>query len=748
MLCNSCYNSCCTCCTPSDCRPVPTTTTTTTTTTLCPDAIPCTEAYVTDCIVYTACDNACSQIKTGDSLTEVFAALFQMTNQCGSLTTTTLEPTTTTTTLIPTTTTTIPVTTTTLIPTTTTTTLIPTTTTTTLTPTTTTTTISGDATKCADCIPVLDNVTQNAIGLLSVGNLISTAVSPCVVGDYVIDWYLDSITNPIQFTSGVGSDPAISQLHPFTGTAARPSVAGDWIPVIRYVFLDGTKYTSANVPGEAYSPDLATCLEPIVVENLTCLNGSAIEIYSHSISYEATIENPADAIRTLRFDLNAAVNYFAWKFYGYVVSDRVELYYVSGVTQTLLGDYAIGFDLFPSDFSGSVKRIYGQSFKEVFDISTFTFTPGDYINIKITSSYDDPSNQNTNWKFECKCLETFDCILGPRSEIDACSAVMTYNSIDCRYELTYSFLNYNSYLNTQAATYLVNRSIGGYNISSTPSVSFPIAVIHLDYGSFYQATISGDSDCVNAFPKTLTKAGNIYTFSFTNNAEYIFWRDEYLANYNILNTGYSSSTSDIEHFRFIRFYYLIDAAASGCGDNLDLKVISLHVTSPVTFDDINRTIVVDVRNTTNTLAPLCNGNSIFGISDVSNTISEPDFGPLSSTVRPTANSYLTYSINSISEEGAELREYYDHLLPYTSSGNICDGTPDFCIEELNSNATQTIFYTYNHAIVITDITDGTNNFKILDNCDSNGCLVLNNNLKTVLYEIVNGVVTTPIGGCS
>lgn len=90
MLCNSCYSSCCTCCTPSNCVPIPTTTTTTTTTTLCPDPLPCDEAYVTDCIVYSGCDEDCSTIQTGDTLTEVFAKLFEMYEECnGPITSTT-----------------------------------------------------------------------------------------------------------------------------------------------------------------------------------------------------------------------------------------------------------------------------------------------------------------------------------------------------------------------------------------------------------------------------------------------------------------------------------------------------------------------------------------------------------------------------------------------------------------------------------------------------------------------------------
>jgi len=72
MMC-SFHTTCCTCCQPSDCTPVATTTTTTTTTTLCPDPLPCDTVYLTDCIVYSGCDDDCLQVYTGDTLTQVLA---------------------------------------------------------------------------------------------------------------------------------------------------------------------------------------------------------------------------------------------------------------------------------------------------------------------------------------------------------------------------------------------------------------------------------------------------------------------------------------------------------------------------------------------------------------------------------------------------------------------------------------------------------------------------------------------------
>lgn len=88
-MCSS-HTTCCTCCQPSDCTPVATTSTTTTTTTLCPDPLPCDTVYLTDCIVYSGCDDDCLQVYTGDTLTQVLANIFEAYEECyGPIETTT-----------------------------------------------------------------------------------------------------------------------------------------------------------------------------------------------------------------------------------------------------------------------------------------------------------------------------------------------------------------------------------------------------------------------------------------------------------------------------------------------------------------------------------------------------------------------------------------------------------------------------------------------------------------------------------
>ena len=82
--CNNSYYSlpCC-------CPQAPAGTTTTTTTTLCPDAIPCEEAYKSDCIIYNGPDLACYGIRTGDSVTDIINIIIAQLDPCTTTTTST-----------------------------------------------------------------------------------------------------------------------------------------------------------------------------------------------------------------------------------------------------------------------------------------------------------------------------------------------------------------------------------------------------------------------------------------------------------------------------------------------------------------------------------------------------------------------------------------------------------------------------------------------------------------------------------
>ena len=634
-----------------------------------------------------------------------------------------------------------------------------TTTSTTIPPTTTTTTTVQNFAKCVDCSPVLSSVTDNGVGLLSVGNMISGA---CALGNYVIDWYLDSTSGPIEFTSGNtgNTDPAIQQFHPFTGSAARPSKGGSWIPVIRYAVLDGIKYTSTITPGESYASDLATCLTPITVLNLDCANGTnttvGFEQYSHRFAYVNGVQVASDASKSLVFTLNSdgSTQYFAWFFSGANISDRITFTYVSptNVTSTVLQDYVVGFDLPNTDFTTTPKKVDASSFRYIIDLTGITYALGDYILIDVVANYLTVT-PNTNWTVYFKCLTTFDTSW-TRAVVDPCSAVMTYNAGLCRYELTYGFTTFDDNKNTDIYKYLSSSENA---ISPAPTNSLPIVTGYFSNGlqSCSANQYYYNPSCIPMVGSyTYNKVGPNITFTFTDATDY----NKYQTDYNnaiaaVTPVGPTPATSDINYYRFIRMF-LQKFNSDSCGDTASINTnIVFHYLTSVTFDSVAKTMSFTI--------PYVDGTPFFSIVGAcAGTCSTLDYlnanNSLATSVWSqtyTAATTQTYSSNGV---------YYVRTAPVTNTTtvyrNITSWAPDYPTTLIPTGAgtgwytittpaiaKYNIYYDYRDLITITDMSDGVNNFKIESYLDVNGVYALGN-IHTI-YEISGGVVTTPSAGC-
>ena len=139
-----------------------------------------------------------------------------------------------------------------------------------------------------------------------------------IIGDYVIDWFLNDILSSIQFTTGsaLSADPDVSIAHPFTG---EPAQGGSWIPVIRFIYINGTKYNSNLISGENYSPDLQNCLTNITILSYSCINPPIIN-YNNA-------GHAGKAYRNFSINLESSTQYFAWTFVGYDVYDTIKISY-------------------------------------------------------------------------------------------------------------------------------------------------------------------------------------------------------------------------------------------------------------------------------------------------------------------------------------------------------------------------------------------------------------------------------------
>lgn len=246
-----------------------------------------------------------------------------------------------------------------------------------------------------------------------------------IIGDYKINWRLNSTTGEIVFVSGVGNDPTLQVQHPFINEVVQ---SGTLYPTIEYIFIDGNRITSELEEDVLYSPELLSCLSPVIIDNITCdtiLNNNST--YSFQLSYNNTTSVQQNKNRIFNYYIDATANYLAWGFQAGIIADGLKLYYCTTANPSgvLIENYITGrdstfgvsldllTDLEPIDYPNNPKIVPFITIlnffplRQVTDLTSFAYTSGDFIRVEIIGSVYDPTNNNTNWTFSCTCLNTF-----------------------------------------------------------------------------------------------------------------------------------------------------------------------------------------------------------------------------------------------------------------------------------------------------------------------------------------------------
>ncbi len=575
---------------------------------------------------------------------------------------------------------------------------------------------------CDTCNLYLTLFAQNIVGKLSVGVIAS---NNCTVGNYVIDWYLDSVAPlNLQFTTGKGPDVDIEVQHPFTGNAAIPVVGGVYIPIIRYVYLNGILYAPDTYPGAIVSPDLEACLPEITVVNPSCDNGG-IGIYAHTINYTANT-NFANATRTLHFDYTVDDLYLAYQFRGYTVSDRVTITHVDALAvETVLEDIAIGNDINVTNYAVTPKLV--KELNYVKGIVEFPpFIAGSYVRIEITPSYLQPLNQNTSWELGLKCLEDFDCTCSDIGVIDI-------NNIDC----------------TDGAcsdTIFVSEPlICSSDLTYIGAIQQQITTYH-SYSVNYQCNLgisNSPGSCIQmAGTLTLTHTATNLIYSFTDNVDYLAFKTSYFA----LPAPVScASPTNLNYYRIVRGNVRISQTT--CGDSQSYYYPAFHQCNLPVFNDVSFTITWSTTVSITNQYPVvpcvsCSSTIDSFISQINSTNSPVPFVQTTKIrdTNPFSLLYLNPPVatgGNITEDRPTTFSYREQLLP--ASINACSFLN-------NCSFTSGQFTNFNFGYItttITDVDDICNNFEVYNRPpDVNGCVLLATT-PVLVYKIVNGVQTVP-----
>lgn len=609
---------------------------------------------------------------------------------------------------------------------------------------------------CNDFGLALSDVAGQSISLLKAGVVTSTTG---VVGAYVIDWYLNNTAGQPAFSSGSNGvvDPTVTVYHPFNN---EPVEGGTWFPVIKYIFIDGIKYTRIKTAGARYSPSLLTCLVSINIQNFNCANANALGnlavhnsggYYGHKISYNNTINSATLASRSFRFDLDAINKYFAWAFAAYSVSDTMKITYVSPTngTSQQVAHWVNGADGGTQNVTTDPARYSSSNvMKVVTPLTQFTFAAGDYLLIQIFPS---ATQSNTNWDFGCRCLDTIDCNIFDKTlrQIVQGSVNLYWNPNDCAWVLNYTKPAWSDNINNSWLYKLhswIEFSTGGHTGGSYVNNFTNILLYHRT--SAFHSSVAGYASCaaLNG-TSTITKvSATEATLSFTSQADYDLYKTGYQeALSHAIISNYTTDPTKANHYKY---WVLRLEIGSSCGDNKTVHTLWSHLSVHPSFNDATRTVTYYKTVITNQYVPSnsCDltGTAInSGISSINQSFwSLPNGTVYNTSIRGSTRPLTGISTTqSVTADMQITRSRYIVGIKIESCDLLPKGWSNQRLPQY-----QWDFVFFNDRVTILDINDPPNNFRLerAVNYDSGVNIALAANYIKV-YEKINGVVTVDTG---
>lgn len=564
------------------------------------------------------------------------------------------------------------------------------------------------------CTASFDTYQNNTISVLSVGNLVGGS---CTLDEYVIDWYRDGVH---ALVSGKGYDPDIQAHHPFTGDESIPVAPGQWQPVLRYVVTNGQVLYPKFRKCKNFCTSLDTQLPVITVTNLMCgmTIAGARNNYDYVISY-VTSQDFSMASRTIRMylDPSGGSKFLAIAFNAYNVADQIDVFYNEETTP--LQSFIVGTNLVGHKMNVTPQEIDVSELRFVVDVSSRTYQSGDYIRIEVTPSVKEPSNYNTLWRVNMKCLpeSSFECgtLTTDMRKIKASEVVSSYNSAACRYEYTFETVSFppSTFTSSNIYKYLPINLISSAQISSSQNVHTLLMNYNrscISYSIGASPTFSNASGII-----TVVKAGNVLTLSFTEQADYTVYKTIYTnVSSNSTMTDYSPDNTDINHYK--RYTMSMRMAEGSCGDSYISKSVQFHISSPVVFDDVQKTITITMLSTTNGLTDQpCDTSYSFintWINSINNSIAQADFS-LTTVCRPSVPFQAYYTRYSVSAETQRIF-YRRYTITPGSTEDIC-GQNSLFVQQATG---EKYFYTFYVRLTITDQNAPLDNFRLESQLDS------------------------------
>lgn len=453
---------------------------------------------------------------------------------------------------------------------------------------------------CDTCDLGFDYYPTSTVGRLYAGNLTGTCQSD--FGEYRINWYGPNSSTNVAYASGSGTSFNYNFRHPLTGATGLFALAGTYFPVIDKVKIGGVAFSQTG--NTLYSndpvPALLTCFESVTVEvdAFTCSNGDSSDLpqYEHRVLFTAVGNGESPRPLNSTFLLSAGTKYFAWKFKGESVPDKLKLtYYGSAYNYTpiVLDFWDVGNQLPSNNFN---LNVFPKSADTAGYIGKLTCLTGFTINDNDTIIMDvipNTGNPSTNWDFYFGCFNnTVDCTLntGTTRPYKLIGDSITGITGTCGTVFKAKFSGVPNSATTEydifdfAGTYQIYPTFGNDGISNlVNSSNMNYSIVQC--GSSWEIYRDPTSNfCATNAAYNITYEKSVGNFKITtNNPVYITnIFNDYNTNIKPNISVYSADSSNINYYRYIAIDYPNSTGSQVCGDGTTRRTIQLHQSSVVT----------------------------------------------------------------------------------------------------------------------------------------------------------------------
>jgi hypothetical protein len=401
--------------------------------------------------------------------------------------------------------------------------------------------------------------------------------------------------------SGSGTSFNYNYRHPLTGTSGLFVAAGTYLPIIDKVNIGGIAFSQSG--NTAYSnnpvPSLLTCFQSVAVDvdGFRCNNGdgsSDLSQYEHRVNFTSDGNGAPPQELSSTFILSANTNYFAWKFRGSNVPDKLKLTYKGSAysyTPIVLEYWEVGGDLPSTNVNYNVfpKLADTSSYiSKITCLTGFTINDGDTIDLEVIPN---TSFTSTSWDFYFGCADTIDCNLNlnlPNKPLKISGDTITVVTGECSNTITFKVSGMTS---TDKRDSYLNEYSSQFYVTGTDSNGFSPLYFN---GLYYNQTRCYNSNPVYKLNNLVCEAedsnyfikyekSNGFFKLTTDNPTYVRdYYNEYITYIKPNISTFSGDSSNEGYYRYFNIYYPGSTGNEVCGDGTTRRNIAVHQSSIVT----------------------------------------------------------------------------------------------------------------------------------------------------------------------